>query len=73
MRITFNFRAGSAPLNIEVSGEEAEVLTSVRDALKDGTLLELEDTKGDRIILQGAEIAYVIVPSEQHRPVGFGR
>lgn len=73
MRITFNFRAGSAPLNVELDSEATDVLASVKSALEDGSLIELDDTKGDQIIVRGSEVAYVLVPSEGHRPVGFGR
>ena len=73
MRITFNFRYGLSPLTLELEGDEATLLAQVEDALENGTLLKLTDIKGERVMIPGSEVSYVLIPSESHRPVGFGR
>jgi len=62
-----------APRELMVdSGEDAASIESkVADAVTSGGLLTLEDTKGRRISVPGASIAYVEIGSTQVGTVGF--
>ncbi len=44
----------------------------VEKAVTEGSLLRLEDRKGNKVFIPGAKIAYVEVGSDSSRPVGFG-
>ena len=49
-----------------------EAAAAVSAALSGGTMLELDDTRGRRIVVPAASIGYVEIGSETSRPVGFG-
>ncbi|RRD51110.1 DUF3107 domain-containing protein [Arachnia propionica] len=49
-----------------------EVLGSLRKALTDGSLFEMTDEKGRRILVPAAKVAYLDLGPADTRPVGFG-
>lgn len=49
-----------------------EVLASLRTALTDGSLFEMTDEKGRRILVPAAKVAYLDLGPADTRPVGFG-
>lgn len=49
-----------------------EVLTSLRKALTDGSLFEMTDEKGRRILVPAVKVAYLDLGPADTRPVGFG-
>lgn len=55
----------------ESSQSAQEVTEAVRSALG-GSLLELSDDKGGRIVVPSASIGYVTTGSERRSGVGFG-
>ena len=73
MKLTFNFRSGVGPLTLDLPGKEEDVLAQVKKAIEDGSVLDLTDTKGDRVIIPATVIAYVMVPTTAAHKVGFGR
>ncbi len=73
MKLTIHFQYAAAPLTLELEAKEDAVLKEIREARASGSLLEFEDVKGDRVLVFPETIAYVSVPSETGRRVGFGR
>ncbi len=73
MHLVLNFRSGLAPLNLDLPGEEEEILALVREAIASESLLELTDARGDRYVIPGQSIGYAAIPTHAAHPVGFGR
>jgi hypothetical protein len=48
------------------------VAKKVADALKNGTLLDLVDDKGRRVVIPADRLAYVEIAAAESRRVGFG-
>lgn len=57
-------------LESDLSAEE--VTAQVTEALKNGTLLTLEDTKGNVTLVPGESLGYVEIGAETKRHIGFG-
>lgn len=57
---------------VETDAGADEVEQRVTEALANGTLLKLTDTKGRSVLIPPATIAYVDLGNEHARPVGFG-
>lgn len=73
MKLILNLRSGLAPLTLELSGSEEEVLQQVREAIEGNSVLDLTDARGERVIVPASVIGYATVPSRETHPVGFGR
>ena len=48
------------------------MLGSLRTALADGSLFEVTDEKGRRVLIPAAKVAYLDLGPADARPVGFG-
>lgn len=57
---------------IDTPATADEVAQELRSALDSGSLLELTDEKGRRILVPAAKIGYVDLGSPSARTVGFG-
>lgn len=57
-------------LNVALSSDE--VGQKVSDALENGTVLSLEDTDGNVVLVPSKAIGYVQINEAQTRRVGFG-
>ncbi len=73
MKVTINLRSGIGPLNLDLDGDEDQIFAQVKDAMTNGTLLDLTDTRGDRVIISGKMIGFVLSPTDTSHKVGFGR
>lgn len=73
MKLVLNLRDGIPPLSLDVEGDEEAVLEAVRTAIENGEILDLTDSKGERVLVPADAIGYAMVPSRQATPVGFGR
>lgn len=73
VKLTFNFRAGTTPLTLDLKGDVEEALAKIKKAIEDDTVLDLTDAEGERVLIPANAIAYVTVPSRAPAPVGFGR
>ena len=73
MKLTLNFRHGIAPLTLDLRGSENEVLAQVKQAIDNDEVLDLTDSKGERVLVPASTIGYALVPSRPSTPVGFGR
>jgi hypothetical protein len=59
-------------LVIESAQSSEEVASIVAAALQDGSVLNLEDEKGRRVIVPVEKLAYVEIAEPEARRVGFG-
>lgn len=57
---------------IETDATSADVKAKVADALANGTVLELEDSKGNITLVPGKQVGYVELGAESKRRIGFG-
>lgn len=73
MKLVLNLRDSVAPLALEIDGDEEAILSQVRKAIETQEILDLTDSKGERVLIPSSSIGYALVPSKQHAPVGFGR
>lgn len=73
MEVTFNLRSGIGPLNLDLDEDEDRLFARIKEAMNNDTLLDLTDTKGDRVVISGRMIGYVLAPTETAHKVGFGR
>jgi len=59
-------------LIVETDASADEIERWLADALADGTLLVLNDTRGKTLLIPSAKIAYVELGSAEQRKIGFG-
>lgn len=59
-------------VSIEVDSTPEEIAAMLRDALESGSLLDLSDAKGRRVLIPVQRIAYLDLGSPTARAVGFG-
>lgn len=59
-------------VTLETDNAPEDIVAKVRVALDTGTLLDLTDSKGRRVIVPAGRIAYVDLGSPTTRAVGFG-
>lgn len=71
VEITIGVQKVAREIIIETNASSDEVVTQVKDALDNGTVLELVDAKGRRILVPSASIGFVELGSEEQRKVGF--
>lgn len=72
MEITIGVQNLSREIVVETDATADDVAARVSAALKDGTVLELTDAKGRRVLVPAATIGYVELGTEEQRKVGFG-
>lgn len=73
MKLVLNLRDGIPPLALDIEGDEDSVLETVKNAINKGEILDLTDSKGERVLIPASAIGYALVPSRKSSPVGFGR
>jgi Protein of unknown function (DUF3107) len=59
-------------LVVETTASAAEIEEAVNDALADGKLFVLKDSKGSTVMVPAAKIAYVELEVSGTRHIGFG-
>ena len=57
---------------VETDDSAAEVEKAFADAVSNGSVLTLNDTRGRRVMIPGDKIAYLELGEENARRVGFG-
>ncbi|ACZ22670.1 hypothetical protein Sked_27680 [Sanguibacter keddieii DSM 10542] len=72
MEITIGVQNLAREIVVETDATADDVAARVSAALKDGSVLELTDAKGRRVLVPAATIGYVELGSEEQRKVGFG-
>ena len=71
MEITIGIRQVAREISVETSLSADEVSTAVEKALA-GSILDLTDTRGRRVVVPSAAIGYIEIGAEEQRRVGFG-
>ena len=71
MEITIGIRQVARELSVETSLSADEVAAAVEKALA-GSILDLTDTRGRRVVVPSAAIGYIEIGAEEQRRVGFG-
>ncbi|MGO1317894.1 MAG: DUF3107 domain-containing protein [Cellulomonadaceae bacterium] len=72
MEITIGVQHLPRELVLETDESADSVAKSVAKALTDGSILELTDTKGRRVLVPVRSLGYIELGSEEQRRVGFG-
>lgn len=72
MEITIGVQNQTREIVVETDQTAAEVTAAVTKALEGGSVLELTDHRGRRVLVPTAAIGYVEIGSEEQRKVGFG-
>lgn len=72
MEITIGMQNTSREIVLESTLSTDEAADHIKKSLT-SSFLELEDTKGRRIVVPSNAVAFVEIGSETTRPVGFGR
>lgn len=73
MKIVVGLRHGAGTFNFDVDWSDAEVLDRLSGATTENKVLDLTDVKGERMLIPASSIAYISVPKEEERKVGFVR
>lgn len=71
MEITIGIRQVARELTFESPLSADEVAAEITKAL-DGSVLDLEDVRGRRIVVPTESLGYVEIGAEEQRRVGFG-
>lgn len=71
MEITIGIRQVGRELNLETTLTSDEVTAAVEKALG-GSILDITDARGRRVIVPSEAIGYVEIGAEESRRVGFG-
>ena len=72
MEVRIGVQQAARELVLESDETPDAVAKKVADALKDGTVLDLVDEKGRRVVVPGDRLAYVEIAASEARRVGFG-
>lgn len=72
VEITIGVQHLARELVVESDLTADEAANQISAALSEGKTLELDDSRGRRVIVPTASIGYVEIGSETTRPVGFG-
>ncbi|MGP7960397.1 DUF3107 domain-containing protein [Sanguibacter sp. A247] len=72
MEITIGVQNLTREIVVETEANAEEIAASVAKALDGGTVLDLTDHRGRRVLIPTATIAYVEIGAEEQRRVGFG-
>jgi hypothetical protein len=70
VKIGVTYAARELVIDSAQSPEEVEAIVAA--ALKDGSVLNLEDEKGRRVLIPIEKLAYVEIAEPEARRVGFG-
>jgi hypothetical protein len=72
MQVTIGMRSSARDLTLEVELDEAEFAGQVETALKDGSTLQVTDSKQRRYFVPAEAIGFVQVGAPTERTVGVG-
>ena len=72
MEVRIGVQQAARELVLESDDSPEAVAKKVADALKNGTLLDLVDDKGRRVVVPADRLAYVEIAAAEPRRVGFG-
>lgn len=72
MEIKIGVQHTNRELVFEPEAAADDVKKDVSAAIADGSLLELTDKKGRKLVVPGGQIGYVEIGTEEQHRVGFG-
>lgn len=72
MEIKIGIQHIGREVSVESDRSAEDVKTDVASALENDGLLELHDSRGRKVLIPAARIAYVEIGEENARKVGFG-
>ncbi|HEU0245343.1 MAG TPA: DUF3107 domain-containing protein [Candidatus Limnocylindrales bacterium] len=72
VEVTIGVQNVARELSVETDGDAAQVTKAVEDAMSDGGILRLTDTKGRTVLVPGRAIGWVQVGESEKGKVGFG-
>ena len=72
MEVKVGIQMAPRELVVETDAEADEIERTLADALADGTLFVLKDSKGKTLLIPSAKIAYVELGVTEQRRIGFG-
>ena len=71
MEIFIGIRDNTRQLALDTDLSENELIAKVNEAISHNALLDLTDTKGERILVPAHAIGYVQIANKSQRRVGF--
>ena len=72
MEVKVGIQMAPRELVVETDASAEEIEQALADALADGTLFVLNDSKGKTLLVPSAKIAYVELGTAEQRKIGFG-
>ena len=72
MEIKIGIQHSAREVSLESSESSETIEAAVKDALDKGSVLELVDDKGRKIVVPSDKIAYIEIGEPTGRRVGFG-
>ena len=72
MEVKVGIQMAPRELIVETAASAEEIERALSDALKDGTVFALSDSKGKIVLVPAAKIAYVELGVSESRKIGFG-
>ena len=72
MEVKVGLEMAPRELIVETAATASEIERALASALADGTLFVLDDSKGKRLLVPPAKIAYVELGAAEQRKIGFG-
>lgn len=72
MEIKIGIQHAPRELTVETESSAADIEQQLAAALASDGLLTLADSKGRKVLIPAARVAYIDLGQENARPVGFG-
>lgn len=72
MEVKVGIQMAPRELVVETDASATGIEQALADALADGTLFVLSDSKGKTLLIPSAKIAYVELGTIEQRKIGFG-
>ncbi len=72
MDIELGIQHVARPVNFSTDDSADKVSQVIEDAVAHGTMIDLTDNKGRRILVPGTALGYATIGSETRHAVGFG-
>ncbi len=72
MEIKIGIADVARELTIHTESSGDDIVDSLSRALENGSLFEITDVKGRRVLIPAARVGYLDLGATESRPVGFG-
>ncbi|QPK80848.1 DUF3107 domain-containing protein [Schaalia sp. ZJ405] len=71
MKVVIGVRDSVREIPLDLDLDANALRSTVERALLDGALIDLTDTKGDRVLIPAASVAFIQISEQESRHVGF--